>query len=83
MNKKRIVIIALVVILLISVGSVLVINAYPDLTLGWTLESKSVLKQYIKVIGFLSVMGMVYLVVEGLKIAKQENEEVENEIDDV
>ena len=80
MNKKRIVKIALVVILLISVSSVLVINAYPNLTLGWTLESKSVLKQYIKLTGFLSVMGWVYLVVEGLKIAKLENEEGENEV---
>ncbi|PCH70181.1 MAG: hypothetical protein COC06_04970 [Bacteroidales bacterium] len=82
MNKKRIVKVALAAILLISVSSVLVINAYPDLTLGWTLESKSVLKQYIKVIGFLSVMGLVYLFVEGLKIAKQENEEGEKEVDD-
>lgn len=81
MNKKRIIIIILVLILIISVASVLVINGYPDLTNGWSDQSKYVRKQYIKVVGFLSVMGLVYIVVEGLGKSKQEYTDEEKEIE--
>jgi agmatine/peptidylarginine deiminase len=81
MNKKRIVIIILILILIASVASVLVINGYPDLTNGWSDQSKYVRKQYIKVVGFLSVMGLVYILVEGLKTTKLEEQDGEKEIE--
>ncbi|MBN2597099.1 hypothetical protein [Labilibaculum sp.] len=80
MSKKVIVVVVLAVVLFLSVISVLIINGFPDLTYDWTVESKSVLKQYIKVLGFLSVMGLVYTFVEGLKKVKLEDQDAENEI---
>ena len=81
MNKKRIIIIILVLILIVSVASVLVINSYPDLTNAWSDQTKYVRKQYIKVVGFVSVMGLVYIIVEGLGKAKEEYAEEEQEIE--
>ncbi|MDM8158424.1 hypothetical protein QUH73_01215 [Labilibaculum sp. K2S] len=80
MNKKTVVVVVLSVILFLSVSSVLVINGFPDLTYDWTVESKSILKQYIKLLGFISVMGLVYTLVEGLKKAQPEDQDAENEI---
>ncbi|MDQ1772665.1 hypothetical protein GQR60_10415 [Labilibaculum sp. A4] len=80
MNKKTIVVVVLSVILFLSVSSVLVINGFPDLTYDWTVESKSILKQYIKLLGFISVMGLVYTLVEGFKKAKPEDQDAENEV---
>ena len=60
MNKKTILTIILLTILLISVVAILVINQ-ADILSEWTKESISLLKQYLKVFGFLSVMGLVYL----------------------
>ena len=80
MNKKTVVVVVLSVILFLSVSSVLVINGFPDLTYDWTEESKSILKQYIKLLGFISVMGLVYTLVEGFKKAKPEDQDAENEV---
>ncbi|WP_461629652.1 hypothetical protein [Labilibaculum euxinus] len=80
MNKKTIVVVVLSVILFLSVSSVLVINGFPDLTYDWTEESKSILKQYIKLLGFISVMGLVYTLVEGFKKTKPEDQDAENEV---
>ena len=80
MNKKTVVVVVLSVILFLSVSSVLVINGFPDLTYDWTEESKSILKQYIKLLGFISVMGLVYTLVEGFKKTKPEDQDAENEV---
>ncbi|MUP39231.1 hypothetical protein [Labilibaculum euxinus] len=80
MNKKTVVVVVLSVILFLSVSSVLVINGFPDLTYDWTVESKSILKQYIKLLGFISVMGLVYTLVEGFKKTKPEDQDAENEV---
>ncbi|WP_461642659.1 hypothetical protein [Labilibaculum euxinus] len=80
MNKKTIVVVVLSVILFLSGSSVLVINGFPDLTYDWTEESKSILKQYIKLLGFISVMGLVYTLVEGFKKTKPEDQDAENEV---
>jgi agmatine/peptidylarginine deiminase len=82
MNKKRIAIITLVLILIVSVASVLVINGYPDLTADWSDQLTYVRKQYIKVVGFISVMGLVYIAVEGMKTTKLEEQDEENKIEE-
>ncbi|BAX82659.1 hypothetical protein [Labilibaculum antarcticum] len=82
MNKKRIAIIILALILIVSVASVLVINGYPDLTADWSDQLTYVRKQYIKVVGFLSVMGLVYIAVEGMKTTKLEEQDGENKIEE-
>ncbi len=81
MNKKTVLVIILVLILILSISSVLVINGFPNLTIDWADQSKYVGKQYIKVLGFLSVMGLVYILVEGLKISKLEKQEEDNNIE--
>lgn len=86
MNKKHITIL-LVLILLISVCTVLIINQKPELTASWTAEYKAVFKQYVKVFGFLSVMGLVFLRLRKTKeerleeqdMLKQEEEMIEKE----
>lgn len=82
MNKKTTMVIILVLILILSVSSVLVINGFPDLTLDWSDQSKYVAKQYIKVLGFLSVMGLVYILVDGLKMTKLEKQEADNNMEE-
>lgn len=82
MNKKTIVVLVLVLVLLLSVSSILVINGFPELTLDWSNQSRYVGKQYIKVVGFLSIMGLVYILVEELKITKPEKQEEENKIEE-
>ena len=77
MNKKTITIL-LLFILLISICTVLVVNGIPELTEDWTAQSRAIFKQYVKVIGFLSVMGLVYL---RLRKSKEENL-IEEYIDD-
>ncbi|PKQ63959.1 hypothetical protein BZG02_08070 [Labilibaculum filiforme] len=80
MSNKKMVVIVLSLILILSISAVLVINGFPELTPNWSVESKSILKQYIKLFGFLSVMGLVYILVEGLKMAKVQEQEIEDEI---
>ncbi len=78
MNKKTIAIL-LFSILLISIGTVLLVNAISELTTDWTDQSRAVFKQYVKVLGFLSVMGLVYF-----RLSKSKEESLEEEyIDDI
>ena len=60
MNKRNILTMILLAIILISVVAILIINQ-TEIVSKWTKESISLLKQYLKVFGFLSVMGLVYL----------------------
>lgn len=81
MNKKYITII-LFLILLISVCTVLIVNAKPELTAEWTRESRAVFKQYVKVFGFLSVMGLVYLRLRKSKEERLEEKYLEEQCEE-
>lgn len=81
MNKKTITIL-LLFILLISICTVLVVNGIPELTEDWTARSRAILKQYVKVIGFLSVMGLVYLRLRKSKEENLEEEYIDNKIEE-
>ena len=52
--------IGLLAVLVFSVGGILLINN-SDILNSWEANSISLLKQYLKVIGFLSIMAMVYV----------------------
>ncbi len=78
MNKKTITIL-LLFILLISICTVLVVNGMPELTADWTAQSRALFKQYVKVFGFLSVMGLVYLRLRKSKEERFEEEYFENQ----
>ncbi|MDQ2178973.1 hypothetical protein [Marinifilum sp. D714] len=60
MKNKKTLLIILLVVLLISVGSILLINN-TELLVNLEANAVSLIKQYLKVIGFLSIMGLVYL----------------------
>ncbi|WP_372753320.1 hypothetical protein [Labilibaculum sp.] len=75
-DKKKPLILTFVIVLLLCILFVLVVNQYPSISTDWSAESKSLVKQYSKVIGFLSIMGLVYVVLEGKK------NELPNEIED-
>ena len=66
MTKKTSLIVVLLAVLILSVGSVLLINN-TDLLIDWETNKVSLLKQYLKVIGFLSIMGLVYLRMKSVK----------------
>lgn len=73
MTKKTSLIVVLLVVLILAVGSILLINN-TDLLIDWETNKVSLLKQYLKVVGFLSVMGLVYL---RMKSVKRTEEEIE------
>jgi len=52
--------IGLLAVLVFSVGGILLINN-SDILNSWEANSISLLKKYLKVIGFLSIMAMVYV----------------------
>lgn len=81
MNKKHITII-LVLVLLISVCTILIINQKPELTLNWTIEFRAVFKQYVKVFGFVSVMGLVYLHLRKTKEESLEEAKIDEDIEE-
>lgn len=60
MKNKKTLIIILLLVLLISLGSILLINN-TELLVSLDANTVSLIKQYLKVIGFLSIMGLVYL----------------------
>lgn len=60
MKNKKTLIIILLLVLLISLGSILLINN-TELLASLDAKTVSLIKQYLKVIGFLSIMGLVYL----------------------
>lgn len=60
MKNKKTLIIILLLVLLISLGSILLINN-TELLVSLDVKTVSLIKQYLKVIGFLSIMGLVYL----------------------
>lgn len=60
MKNKKTLIIILLLVLLISLGSILLINN-TELLVSFDTNTVSLIKQYLKVIGFLSIMGLVYL----------------------
>ncbi|RKE04791.1 hypothetical protein [Marinifilum flexuosum] len=60
MKNKKTLLIILLVVLLISVGSIVLINN-TELLVNLEANAVSLIKQYLKVIGFLSIMGLVYL----------------------
>lgn len=80
-NRKQINTI-LLLILIISIGSILLINGQPELTENWTVNTKSIVKQYCKVIGFLSVMALVYLRLKSSKLKSIDEDEVD-EVDSI
>lgn len=77
MNKKTISIL-LLFILLISICTILIVNAKPELTSNLTAQSIAVFKQYVKVFGFLSVMALVYLGFSKSKEASLDEEYIKN-----
>jgi len=81
MNKKTIIIL-LLFILLISICTVLVVNGMPELTEDWTTQSRAIFKQYVKVIGFLSVMGLVYLRLRKSKEKNLEEEYIDDQVEE-
>jgi|GEM_PF-1886747 len=60
MTNKTKLMIGLLAVLVFSVGGILLINN-SDILNSWEANSISLLKQYLKVIGFLSIMAMVYV----------------------
>jgi uncharacterized membrane protein len=78
-TKKKLLTSILVIILLVCILFVLMVNQYPGMSVEWSAEFKSVVKQYSKVIGFLSVMGLVYVQLEGKKKETLNEIEEENE----
>ena len=74
MKNKKTFILILLVILILSVGSILLISN-SDILKGTNENTVSLIKQYLKVIGFLSIMGLVYLRMKSVKRA--ESEEIE------
>lgn len=60
MKNKKTLLIILLVVLLFSVGSIVLINN-TELLANLEANAVSLIKQYLKVIGFLSIMGLVYL----------------------
>lgn len=72
-TKKKLLSSILGITLLACILFVLMVNQYPNISMEWSEKFKYVVKQYSKVIGFLSVMGLVYLQIEG------KNKEILNE----
>lgn len=71
MKNKKTLIIILLIVLLISVGAILLINN-SDLLVNFDNNTVSLIKQYLKVTGFLSIMGLVYLRMKNGSKAKSE-----------
>lgn len=71
MKNKKTLIIILLIVLLISVGAILLINN-SDLLVNLDNNTVSLIKQYLKVTGFLSIMGLVYLRMNNGSKAKSE-----------
>jgi predicted GTPase len=69
-NKKTITII-LSCVLVLCLGTILLINKV-DFLSGMEAEAKQLLKQYLRVFGFLSIMAIVYV-----RFQKKENKEIE------
>jgi len=74
MTNKTKLIIGLLAVLVLSVGGILLINN-SDVLNSWEDNSVSLLKQYLKVIGFLSIMAMVYFKMRGTKKETVEEQE--------
>ncbi|PXY02802.1 hypothetical protein DF185_01545 [Marinifilum breve] len=60
MKNKKTLLIILLVVLLFSVGTIVLIDN-TELLANLEANAVSLIKQYLKVIGFLSIMGLVYL----------------------
>ncbi|NOU58692.1 hypothetical protein [Marinifilum caeruleilacunae] len=74
MKNKRTLTIILLAVLVLSIGSILLINN-TDVLSESPENTVSLIRQYLKVLGFLSIMGLVYLRMKSVKRA--ENEELE------
>ncbi|MCT4601426.1 MAG: hypothetical protein N4A59_00810 [Marinifilum sp.] len=74
MKNKKTYILILLITLVLSVGSILLINN-SDLLIDFDTNTVSLIKQYLKVTGFLSIMGLVYLRMKS--VSKTEGEEIE------
>lgn len=74
MKNKKTYILILLITLVLSVGSILLINN-SGLLIDFDTNTVSLIKQYLKVTGFLSIMGLVYLRMKS--VSKTEGEEIE------
>ncbi|WP_421919115.1 hypothetical protein [Marinifilum sp.] len=74
MKNKRTFIIILLALIAFSLGAILLINN-TDILSGTDKNTVALTKQYLKVIGFLSIMGLVYLRMKNA--SKIEDEEIE------
>lgn len=72
MNKKNLPIVLLLAILAVSVGGVLLLNGSDEFTNDWGVQSVKLVKQYLKLLGFLSVIGLVYI-----RIKRSKTNEIE------
>ena len=79
MKKKTIYIVLLLLTLLFSVGIMLLIKETNILS-GWKSDTVSLIVQYLKVLGFISFIGLVYLRLQkasSLRIEDQANDQEE------
>ncbi|RUT73649.1 hypothetical protein [Ancylomarina longa] len=78
MKKKIVYIVLLLIVLICSVGMILIIKETNILS-GWKNTSVSLIVQYLKVLGFISIIGLVYLRLQKASSLRSEDQAIDQE----